>query len=268
MQEEIKTIYTIISLLILLIAAGMVVLFILFNNRKNKLIKEKLESSLTNQKRQYELQLQALRGQMNPHFVHNSLNAIQYYIQQSDVETSEEYLAKFSKLMRQFFDYSRQHDITLKEELSLLNNYLEIEKLRFEEKLNYTINVDSNLDIEEEYIPSMILQPLVENAINHGVFHKEDNGHITIHFNSITEETYKVEIIDNGVGIKKSKQINSVIKKNTGAHSSEILKERLHFLNESSNWNVEFYVKDRSENTLTTGTTVTLLFTKSNTYEN
>ncbi|WP_373942203.1 histidine kinase [Polaribacter sejongensis] len=136
-------------------------------------MRDNFEATIQNQKRQHDLELKALRSQMNPHFVHNSLNAIQYYIQQNDVETSENYLAKFSKLMRQFFDYSRRKSVSLSEEISLLENYLQIEKLRFEEKIEYEIKVDPELDIEEEQIPSMLIQPLVENAINHGLFHKK-----------------------------------------------------------------------------------------------
>ena len=178
-----NTIYLILFSVALLLVFMVIFLFIVFNNRKNKLIKENLENALKNQKQKHELELKALRSQMNPHFVHNSLNAIQYYIQQNDVETSENYLAKFSKLMRQFFDYSRRDSICLTEEISLLENYLQIEKLRFEEKLNYEIKVDTELDIDEESMPPMILQPLVENAINHGLFHKKGKGKVCVVFN-------------------------------------------------------------------------------------
>ena len=178
--------YLILFAIALLLVFILILLFVTFNKRKNKLIQNNLETALQNQKRQHELELKALRGQMNPHFIHNSLNAIQYYIQQNDVETSEDYLAKFSKLMRQFFEYSRQHQITLKDEIKLLKNYLYIEKLRFEDKLEYKIIIDKSLDIEEEVIPTMFLQPIVENAINHGIFHKKGNGLITLKFNKIT----------------------------------------------------------------------------------
>ncbi|MGJ8744270.1 sensor histidine kinase [Polaribacter sp.] len=232
--------------------------------RKNRLVQDNLENALKNQQQQHELELKALRGQMNPHFVHNSLNAIQYYIQQNDVETSENYLAKFSKLMRQFFDYSRRKSISLSEEISLLENYLQIEKLRFEEKLDYEIKVDAKLDIEEEYMPPMILQPLVENAINHGLFHKQGNGKICVQFIFINNTSFKVAVIDNGIGLEKAKKLNNSIKNKNSSHSSAVLSERLHFLNESSHWNVTYKIIDRSVQPGKTGTEVSLLFNQKN----
>src|SRR5690606_12049967 len=124
-------------------------------------IRKKEETKAQQEKRVAGLELQALRSQMNPHFVHNSLNAIQYFIQRNEVELSENYLSKFSQLIRLFFEYSRKQNITIEEELVLLKNYLEIEQLRFEEKLHYKIEVDESIDQEEQLIPSMLLQPIV-----------------------------------------------------------------------------------------------------------
>lgn len=260
LEKEINIIYLILFGIALIIAIAIVTLFVAFNNKKNKLIQENLEAALINQKRQHELELKALRGQMNPHFVHNSLNAIQYYIQQNDVETSENYLAKFSKLMRQFFDYSRQQSISIAEEISLLENYLQIEKLRFEEKLEYSIIVDPNLDIDGERIPSMILQPLVENAVNHGLFHKKENGHVSIQFSFIKDNCFDVCIIDNGIGIKKAKSLNKSIQSANESHSSSVLEERLHFLKESNLWDIDYRIEDRSLKENLSGTEVTLTF--------
>lgn len=114
--------YTLLFILVLVVVLGMVFLFITFNNRKNQLLQQQLEDQLAAQKKQYESELNALRSQLNPHFVHNSLNAIQYYIQRNEVEISEDYLTKFSKLMRLFFDYSRTKTITLKEEIAFIKN--------------------------------------------------------------------------------------------------------------------------------------------------
>ncbi|GAL82291.1 sensor histidine kinase [Algibacter lectus] len=154
-----------------------------------------------------ELQLKALRFQMNPHFVFNSLSAIQYYIGENNFEASETYLVKFSKLIRQFFELSKENEISLATEISVLNNYLEIEKLRFKEKLNFTINIDEKLDKESITIPTMLLQPILENAVNHGgVFNKMDNGLITLNFVNISPLAFKVEIIDDGVGFVNTKK--------------------------------------------------------------
>ncbi|MFD2909551.1 histidine kinase [Flavobacterium ardleyense] len=180
-----------------------------------------------------ELQLKALRSQMNPHFVFNSLAAIQYYINENDFETSEYYLVKFSKLIRQFFDMSVMSKLSIEEELRLLKNYLEIEKLRFKDKLAYSINVDAALEKRE--IPTMLLQPIVENAINHGIFNKLDKGIITINFIAISPSEIKVEIIDDGVGFEKT------LKKSKSNKSSQVLKDRIHFLNLSKDWEVQYF---------------------------
>lgn len=269
-KEEIDIIFITFFSIAILVVLSIVFLFMVFNNRKNKLIQENLEAALESQKRQHELELKALRGQMNPHFVHNSLNAIQYYIQKNDVETSENYLAKFSKLMRQFFDYSRQQSISIKEEVSLLENYLQIEKLRFEEKLEYSIIVDPHLDIEEEQIPSMILQPLVENAINHGLFHKKGVGHVSIQFSAINDTSFNVCIIDNGIGINKARTLNTSLKKDNESHSSAVLEERLHFLKESSLWEISYTIKDRSSSNDNgvSGTEIILVFNQNYSHEN
>lgn len=207
------------------------------------------------------LKNQILRSQMNPHFVHNSLNAILYYVQTNHKELSENYLSKFSLLTRLFFEYSRRKDISLKEEIELLNLYLEIEKLRFEDKLNFIICAESTVDVEELFIPSMLLQPIVENSLNHGLFHKEGNGMISINFNQIDAYTLKITIEDDGIGIAKSA---SIVKKTYGnyqSNSTQVLGERLELLNKCSNLFITHTIEDRSHlNTKNTGTLVTLLF--------
>ena len=206
------------------------------------------------------LELQALRSQMNPHFVHNSLNAIKYFIQRNESELSEEYLVKFSKLIRLFFDFSRRENITLKEELLLLTLYLQIEQLRFEEKLSYSFEIDEKIDQEEELIPSMLLQPLVENAVNHGVFHKKGNGTVIIKIDYIDANSYQVIIEDDGIGITKAKTIYKNSSENYQSKSSEVIKERLELLNQSEEWNITYTTLDLSENAEKEGTRVSLLF--------
>lgn len=222
---------TIVFRTILGISATMVLLSVVwmlsrrFQRRKDqKLIQEKELS---------EIKLKALRSQMNPHFVFNSLSAIQYYINENDFEASELYLVKFSRLIRRFFELSKENEITLKEEIKLLENYLEIEKLRFREKLTYQIVIDEKLNVNQIKIPTMLLQPIVENAVNHGIFNKEENGIITLHFICIDVTTFRVEIIDNGVGYKSTKSLTR--KKE---NSSNVLQDRLRFLNQSRKWSI------------------------------
>ena len=247
-----------------------VILFIGFIFLLLKMIQKRIRRSEAKKaerdKRVAGLELQALRSQMNPHFVHNSLNAIQYYIQRNEVEQSENYLVKFSKLIRMFFEYSRKQNITIAEEVSLLTNYLEIEKLRFEEKLTYKIHLDEKIE-EEQLIPSMILQPIVENAVNHGLFHKKENGTVVIHFSYIDVNKFQVIIEDDGIGIKRAKEIYSSSSKNYQSRSSEVLQERLELLKQSDDWDITFDIQDisdlpESQSTKNTGTIVTLIYTQ------
>ena len=210
------------------------------------------------------LELQALRSQMNPHFVHNSLNAIQYYIQRNEVDLSEEYLTKFSKLIRLFFEYSRKPFITIKKEVDLLENYLQIEKLRFEDKLSYSIHIDKDIEEDIQKLPSMMLQPIVENAVNHGLFHKKENGCVTIRFIYIDETTFQVIIEDNGIGIYKTKELYKSTTNNNQDRSSNVLEDRLELFKTNKEWDITYSIKDKSDlpenNTNETGTLVSLLF--------
>lgn len=260
-MESKNIFFIIIFLIILVFTIGVFALFVTFYNRKNTLLKKQYEDKLNAQKRYHESELKTLQSQLNPHFVHNSLNAIQFYIQSNDVEASEDYLSKFSKLMRLFFDYSRKKNLTLKEEISFLKKYLILEQLRFEDQLIFKIKIDKNLDIETYQIPAMLLQPIVENAINHGIFHKEGIGNIDISFCQTTEkDTFKVLIKDDGIGLNHSKLLQSKCSKPISAHSGDVLKERLAILNESKDWEILYSITDRSEFDNKTGTQVSLTF--------
>ena len=200
-----------------------------------KLQIKKRFKALIIQKRLAENELYALRAQMNPHFVFNSLASIQYYINENNFEISEKYLVKFSKLIRQFFELSKEEEIPLETEIKLLENYLDIEKLRFKEKLEYHIKLDPYLNLQETKIPSMLLQPIVENAVNHGIFNKEKPGHINLNFTNIGENEFTVEIVDNGVGFANSKK-----KLEGKISSSTVLQNRLDILNRSKQWTITF----------------------------
>jgi two-component sensor histidine kinase len=218
--------------LIVLVGVFLVALISVFFVKQSQF---KKNQKIFEDKRLSELQLKALRSQMNPHFVFNSLAAIQYYINENDFEASEMYLVKFSKLVRQFFELSKENEISIRVETTLLKNYLEIEKLRFKEKLNFEINIDDSLDIQNTTIPTMILQPIIENAINHGIFNKEDDGEVIVNFIKGNNDTLIVEIIDDGVGF-----VNTKKRQNENVKSSHVLKDRLHFLNNSRKWNISY----------------------------
>lgn len=258
-EEEITIMFLTLSFVAILIGITMILLFYKYVSRKNDLIKSKLAAELENQKKLHSMELKALRSQMNPHFVHNSLNAIQYFIQRNEVELSENYLVKFSKLIRLFFEYSRRQAITIKQEVELLENYLQIEQLRFEDKLNYIIRVDPKIEEDEHILPPMILQPMVENAVNHGLFHKIGNGNISIDFVYIDEITFEVVIEDDGIGINKSKEMAQTSTKQYRSHSSAVLQERMELLNQLKKWRIAYTIQDISDIRNATGTLVNLI---------
>ena len=223
---------------------------------RNKEVSKKT-AKITAQKKMAEYELYALRAQMNPHFVFNSLAAIQYYINNNDFETSEKYLVKFSKLIRQFFELSKESEIPLETEIKLLKNYLDIEKLRFKEKLDYQIHIDSTLNLPETTIPSMLLQPIVENAVNHGIFNKEKEGKINLYFRSIDEQEFMVEIMDDGVGFSNSRK-----KPNGKVNSSAVLENRIAVLNRSKQWEIQFFNAEVFPEKIDTGNITTFKIKK------
>jgi len=218
---------------------------------------EKKMQEFNKEKQLSEFELHALRSQMNPHFVFNSLNAIQYYITKNDVELSEKYLVKFSRLIRKFFDFSRDKFISLEQEISLLKNYLEIEKMRFGDHFNFQFFIDENLNLAEQKIPSMLLQPIVENAVNHGLFHNEGKGLIKIHFLKNCKNFLVVQISDNGVGLKKAQEIKENSIKTHISKSNDLLKNRINLLNQSKEWFITYSINELENGT---GTFVELTF--------
>ncbi len=243
-----QTIFFKIALSIL----GLLFLFFIIKRYQNK-IKRKAQI----QQQLAEQELYALRSQMNPHFVFNSLSAIQYYINQNNFKASEEYLVLFSSLIRQFFELSKQKNIVLKEEVQLLNNYLEIEKLRFKDKLSYVITVDDKLNRNTIKIPTMLLQPVVENAVNHGIFNKKENGTVIIKFTYIDKKTYQVSVIDDGVGM-----LNTVRNLPKKKNSSAVLKDRLRYLNQNKKWKIIYNKIPLHPNREDKGTNITFTITK------
>jgi ligand-binding sensor domain-containing protein/putative methionine-R-sulfoxide reductase with GAF domain/anti-sigma regulatory factor (Ser/Thr protein kinase) len=176
-----------------------------------------------------EVQLAALRGQMNPHFIFNALNSIKKFVIANEPANAEKYLGKFSKLIRSILDNSRTGMVTVEKELQLLRLYLDLEQLRFGAKLAYKIIVDKNIAVSDIDIPSMIVQPFVENAMLHGIMHREDGGKVDIHF-VLHAEWLEISIEDNGVGRAKSATYKS---DSSEAHQSigiEVATKRLQAL--------------------------------------
>jgi ligand-binding sensor domain-containing protein/putative methionine-R-sulfoxide reductase with GAF domain len=156
-----------------------------------------------------ESQLMALRAQMNPHFVFNCLNSIQECIVTQKYGEASKYLNKFSKLFRMVLNNSGKNLVTLSEEKEVLELYLELEQMRFEKSFSWEMIVDEDLEADEILIPSMLLQPYVENALWHGLMHKEGERKLVMEFRKINEEVFRCTIDDNGIGRKRSYELKA-----------------------------------------------------------
>ena len=180
-----------------------------------------------------EVQLAALRSQMNPHFIFNALNSIKKFVIANEPANAEKYLGKFSKLIRSILDNSRSGMVTVEKELQLLKLYLDLEQLRFGTKLKYSITVSENIQPGDIDIPSMIVQPFVENAMLHGIMHREDGGEVVITFLQHVD-WLEIMIEDNGVGREKSAEYKS---ENAEPHHSigiEVATKRLQALKKNN----------------------------------
>jgi len=196
--------------------------------RVNAVQKKAAEQNEIN-KKFAELELQALQSQMNPHFVFNALQAIQDFIFNKDELVANQYLVKFSRLMRLFLESSKEKYITLSDELDLLNLYIDLEKMRFEDRFGYQINVDPALHPETVELPAMILQPFVENAINHGLIYKKTKGHLSIDI--LQKENFLHCLIkDDGIGRRKAKALKAKSYKSYKSRGMQLVEERQRML--------------------------------------
>ncbi len=199
--------------------------------------------ALLNKQKALEASLQSMRLQMNPHFLFNALNSIQQMILSGDETTATRFLSKFSKLLRTVLTNSDKEEISLKEEMELLHLYVELESLRFKESFSYSITCNEAIDAEEIFVPALFLQPLVENAIWHGLMHKKDKRLLHIQFKEDSEGCLLCTIEDNGVGRNGSVSQNGNTQLHTGKGLSVAL-ERLRTLNEKNNTNNSLQVID------------------------
>jgi LytS/YehU family sensor histidine kinase len=187
--------------------------------------------------------LLGIKAQMNPHFIFNALNTIQSYIYMNDKRSAGIYISKFSDLTRSILDMSNKEFITLHEEVNALEIYLSLEKMRFEDSFDYSINVSSQLNKESIQIPSMLIQPYVENAIKHGLLHRKNNRILKLFFE---KKGNYLEIIvdDNGIGRKQSEEKNKNNQRKHQSFAMEANKKRLDILQQHfSDINLQFIDK-------------------------
>jgi len=232
---------------------------ILYRRFKRIRDKHKVEKKMLEiEKQKFDLEQKALRLQMNPHFIFNSLNSIQSYIVTQETDKAVQYLGKFSQLMRLILTNSSYKYISIKEEVKSIEYYLDLEKLRFENKFSYTLTVDKNIDQEFIQIPPMIVQPYIENAIIHGLLHKPTKGKLEIDF-KLNKDSVICTVLDNGVGRQRSMEIDKESGIKRKSRGMLITKARLEILNKQSNDQFSVLIDDLKDATRNAkGTRVTL----------
>ncbi len=238
---------SIVVLLILLIIA------LRYNAIKNKHQMEKQLLSI--QTELVQSQKFALRSQMNPHFIFNSLNSIQNFVLKNDVDSANYYLSNFSVLMRRVLEYSQHNLITLDEEIQLIELYIKMEKLRFSNKFDIIIDVDPKIDVHLVKIPPMLLQPYLENAILHGLQLIKHRGVLTVRFkDKIT--AMDIEIEDNGIGREKANIIRA--KQDHKSKGLKNIEKRIQLYNKINPTPIEVSITDLSKENIASGTLVKL----------
>jgi len=202
----------------------------------------KKNKELVYKRNMIEMEAKAFISQMNPHFIYNSLSAAQYFIMSNENEKAFNYLSDFSLLLRQMFENAKNQSIKLIDEIGFLKRYIELEKLRFNNSVIYTLAFEGGEEVSNNKIPPMMIQPIVENAIRHGLAPKKDNAELNISF-CFENHLVICKIEDNGIGLKNGAQTflqteNSALK---------IIRERLSIINEATNRSGYLNVVDKNE---------------------
>lgn len=250
-ETERKNIFIISGLIILLLA---VTGFILYKrNRDTEQRRKEMAATL----RFKNTELKTLRLQMNPHFIDNALQSIQHYINEHKTEEADEYLVKFSSLMRAMLMNSESEEITIAKELATLEWYMQLENLRMKFPFEYKLEIDTEINLENSTIPPNILQPFVENSIKHGLFPKDAPGCILIKIYKKRNELHII-IEDNGVGRTNTKQVQQSTFFKQESLGIKITQERLNILSKMRNINATLNIVDLNENNLPKGTRIEL----------
>lgn len=223
--------------------------------KRNQLVLDKinLEKNVNKSK------LKAIKSQMNPHFFYNALNTLQSFILSNEKRLAIDYLSKFSNLTRTILEMTEKDFISISEEVKTLQLYLDIEKGRFDEDFSYEIHVGKNIDQESIKIPTMLLQPYVENAVKHGLLHKQGDKKVIILFETQNNELL-ISIDDNGIGRQKSNELNQIKNKNHQSFATEALQNRIDLLNEYNHKNISLKIIDKqNQQNQPTGTLVEII---------
>ncbi len=219
--------------------------------------KQKALEQIQQDRKLTQLKLENLRSQMNPHFVFNALNSIQDYIVRNHKTLASDYLGKFADLIRTYLEHSTVSKITLAEEIETLEMYLELEKLRFEDKLDYQIIIEPDLDTRQVLIPTMLIQPYAENAIKHGLLHRKKDRLLTISLRADQDQKILYCLVkDNGVGRRRAQEINDRNHHKKKSFATSATENRLQLLNYGNSKKIGVEIIDLIENNQAVGTEI------------
>ena len=230
---------------LILLLIGLAI-FVLWNQMFIKNIRREQQLKSDFNKQIAEMELKALRAQMNPHFIFNSLNSIQKYILNNDQFSASQYLTKFSRLIRLILDHSLQNNVLLSSEIDMLRLYIEMESLRFDNKFEWEISIDNNMNTDLISIPSMLIQPYVENAIWHGLNLKKGKGKLMVNF-GISDEWLSVIVDDNGIGRTRSEEIKKKQVLTRQSYGMKITEDRMQILKKLSDLDIFFQIEDKTD---------------------
>lgn len=229
--------------IIMIIVVTIALVWLTMNRRIRKIMRRENEKS-TLQKKITDMEQLALRSQMNPHFIFNCLNSIQQYVFDKNVIDANRFISGFSSLIRQTLDLSSRKLITLEEEIKYLDTYIRLEDARFENSFRYRISTDQNLHPEQLFLPSLLLQPFVENSIRHGIRNlRNKNGHISIKF-SYSEGYLLCIIEDNGVGRKVAGQLKGLGSPDHDSKGMSLVEQRINALNTVNRVKIGIVIED------------------------
>jgi two-component system LytT family sensor kinase len=248
-KQKSMVLYSIIGLAIT-IALLTYFLFTRYKAKKqNELLKTKLEDAellLIEKQKAADSEIKAIKSQMNPHFFYNALNSIQGYIYSGDKENAAKSLGLFSDLSRSILESSRNTEISLHDEMELLENYLKLETMRLP-KIKYNIQTSENINLHDIHIPAMILQPLVENAVKHGLANKQGEGFLSIMFEEKNNKLY-INIQDDGIGRDAAADIGKRMIKKSASFSTEANISRIELLNANKTDKITQDIIDKKDN--------------------
>ena len=253
-----RWIFKIFVLLVLLLSVLIIIqqrAKIIYQRREQKRLVAELETQML------QLKQKTLQLQMNPHVIFNTLNSIQQYILNHDVDNAVTYLSSFSKLMRRILNNSNERYISLSDEVEAVDLYLQLESMRLGNRFKYQINIDEDIDVQNTEIAPLIIQPFVENAIIHGLIPKKNDCFLSVKFSKISEDKILCVVEDNGVGRKFSEKMKQEKGSSHKSYGMSVTRRRLETLTKISNDDFSIEVVDLyDDNANAIGTRVNIIF--------